>query len=68
MIACLLYSLQVDAFWPKWVDTLAAKINNTTDVIVQKEFHKVKRLELSNENGTIVINYRSHYQLHRNIT
>jgi DUF4097 and DUF4098 domain-containing protein YvlB len=56
MIACLLYSLQVDAFWPKWVDTLAAKINNTTDVIVQKEFHKVKRLELSNENGTIVIN------------
>ncbi|MDP3788348.1 MAG: hypothetical protein Q8Q60_03485 [Candidatus Chromulinivorax sp.] len=56
ILTCLLCSFQVDALWPKWVDTLAAKISNTTDVIVHKEFHKVKRLELSNENGTIVIN------------
>lgn len=56
IIAFLLWSLQADAVWPKWVDTLAAKINNTTDVIVQKEFQKVQRLQLSNEVGNIVIN------------
>lgn len=56
IITLLLHSLQVDAIWPKWIDTLAAKISNTTDVIVHKEFHKVERLELSNECGTIVIN------------
>lgn len=56
MIAFLLCSLQVEAVWPQWIDTLAAKITNTTDVIVHKEFHKVQRLELSNECGAIVIN------------
>lgn len=56
MITFLLCSLQVDAVWPKWIDTLAAKINNITDVILHKEFQKAVRLELANENGTIVIN------------
>ena len=56
MIPFLFCSLQVNAFWPKWVDSLAAKITNTTDVIVHKEFYRAKRLELSNATGTIVIN------------
>ncbi len=56
ILTFLLCSFQVDAVWPKWVDTLAAKMSNTTDVIVHKEFHKVQRLELNNEYGTIVIN------------
>lgn len=56
MITFLLYSLQIDAFWSQWFNTITAKINNTTDVIVHKEFHNAKRLELNNETGTIVIN------------
>ena len=56
IIACLLYSLQVDAFWPEWMGNLASKISNTTDVIKHKEFKKAQRLELSNEHGAIVIN------------
>lgn len=56
IITFLSCSLQLDAFWSKWFDTLAAKINNTTDVILHKEFVKAKQLELNNETGTIVIN------------
>ncbi len=56
IIACLLCSLQVDAFWSQWVDTLSSKISSTTDVILHKEFTKANQLELSNENGAIVIN------------
>ncbi|MBV8661106.1 MAG: hypothetical protein JO129_03100 [Candidatus Dependentiae bacterium] len=56
MITFLFCSFQADAFWTQWVDTIAAKINNITDVIVHKEFPKAKCLELSNEAGTIVIN------------
>ncbi len=55
IIPCLYFNLQVDAFWPKWVDTITAKINNT-DIIVHKEFDNAKQLELHNINGTIVIN------------
>lgn len=56
ILPCLLASFQVDAVWPKWIDTIASKMSNTTDVIVHKEFTKVHRLELNNECGTIVIN------------
>src|SRR3989339_175898 len=56
IIACLLCSLQVDAFWPAWVENLASKISNTSDVIIHKEFKHAQRLELSNENGPVVIN------------
>ena len=49
-------SLHIDAFWSKWVDTITAKFNYTTDVIVHKEFKKAKQLELYNTIGTIVIN------------
>ena len=56
IITFLFCSLQVEAVWPKWLDTISAKITNTTDLIVHKEFHNAKRLELSNATGTIVIN------------
>ena len=56
MITFLFWGLQVNAFWSKWFDTIAAKINNITDVILHKEFHKAKKLELHNETGSIVIN------------
>ncbi len=56
IIPCLWYSLQVQAFWPKWVDTITAKITNTTDVIIHKEFAKVGRLEITNQHGAIIIN------------
>ena len=56
MITFLFCSFQADAFWTQWVDAISAKINNTTDVIVHKEFPKAKCLELNNEIGTIVIN------------
>jgi hypothetical protein len=49
-------SLSIDAFWSKWADAITAKISNSTDVIVHKEFKKAKQLELHNTTGTIVIN------------
>jgi hypothetical protein len=48
--------LSVNAFWSELIDTCKAKINNTSDVIVHKEFKNAKQLELHNINGSIVIN------------
>jgi len=57
MIQLLSYTLQVEAsFWSKCVDTITTRLNNTTDIIVHKEFPKAKHLELHNQSGTIVIN------------
>ena len=57
MIMVLLSSTpSLNAFCGKWVDTLSAKINNTTELIMHREFPKVQRLELNNEQGSIVIN------------
>ncbi len=56
IITCLLCSLQVDAFLPHWVDTISSKISGSTNIIVHKEFKNAQRLELSNENGAIVVN------------
>lgn len=55
IITLLLWSLQADSFWSKWIDTIAAKITNSTDLIVHKEFDHAKKLELHNLNGSIVI-------------
>lgn len=56
MIAFLSCSLQADAAWFNWINAITARIHNTTDVILHKEFSHAKRLELNNACGTIVIN------------
>ncbi len=49
-------SLSLHAFWGTWVDNLSAKINNTTELIMHKEFPKAQGIEIHNEQGNIVIN------------
>lgn len=44
------------SFWNKWVTTISDKINNTTELIMHKEFPKAQRLEINNEQGSILIN------------
>lgn len=52
----LLSSPSLNAFWGTWVNTLSAKINNITELIMHREFPKAQRLEINNEQGAIVIN------------
>lgn len=56
IVALLLYNVQINSFWQKWMDTVTAKFNGITDVIIHKEFAHADELELHNQNGTIVIN------------
>jgi DUF4097 and DUF4098 domain-containing protein YvlB len=44
------------SFWNKWVDTISAKINNSTELIMHKEFPKAQLIEINNEQGSIIIN------------
>ena len=55
-IMLLSSTVSINSFWNKWVDTLSAKINNSTELIMHKEFPKAQRIEINNEQGSIVIN------------
>lgn len=53
----LLSSTQVmHSFWNKWVDTVVTKINNTTELIMHKEFPKAQLISINNEQGAVIIN------------
>lgn len=56
IIACLSCNFQADASWTKFVDAVNSKFSSITDEIVHKEFTSAKRLEISNETGSILIN------------
>lgn len=48
--------LPCETLWSKCIDTITAKINHTTDVILHKEFNTAKYLELNNTTGAIIVN------------
>ncbi len=56
LLLCCIVTHQIHPFWSNIANSLYTKINNITDVIIHKEFDQAKRLELYNENGTIIIN------------
>jgi hypothetical protein len=56
IVILLIFTHPTHAFWSNIANSLYTKINNITDVIIHKEFDQAKRLELSNENGTIIVN------------
>jgi len=49
-------SIPIHAFLNTWFDSISAKINNTTELIMHREFSKAQRLEINNEQGSIIIN------------
>jgi len=49
-------TIPTHTFWDNWFQTISAKINNTTEFIMHREFPKVQRLEINNEQGSIIIN------------
>ncbi|AXK61031.1 hypothetical protein [Candidatus Chromulinivorax destructor] len=53
----LLSSTQVmHSFWNTWIDTIVTKINNTTELIMHKEFDKAQLIAINNEQGAVIIN------------
>lgn len=53
----LVSSTQVmGGFWNKCVDTIYSKINNTTELIMHKEFAKAQSISITNEQGAVIIN------------
>ncbi|MGZ6254777.1 MAG: hypothetical protein ACXWL5_02225 [Candidatus Chromulinivorax sp.] len=56
IIASLLLSMQAQAAWSSWIDTISSKLNGMTDTIMHKEFPQAKQLEIHHEVGNIVIN------------
>ena len=56
VILFLSLPFSLHAFLGTWVDNISAKINNTTELIMHREFPKAQRIEIHNEQGAIVIN------------
>ena len=56
MILFLSLTFSIHAFLTQWVDTLSAKIINSSELIMHREFPKAQRLEINNEQGSVIIN------------
>jgi len=56
IIISLSFSLQIHCFWNKVVDTISSKINSNTEIVIHKEFACADKIELCNEQGTIIVN------------